>query len=848
MSSVGPSQPPFSRPAPSFESQGRRLLYYGVAGGAVVLALFTAWSSLRHQVFSSSYMPHFYCYLGSRGLVWSHVVTDSLIGISYLAISLTLAHLVYRGRHEIPFHWMFLAFGLFIVACGFTHFMEVVTVWVPVYVLSAVVKGFTAVASLTTAIALPFIVPQILLMVHKAGESDRYLKSLQVGLLERDAAQTELRKTNELLEARVHERTLELGKANKILDTSEKQYRHLFESNPMSMWVFDRDSLKFLAVNEAAIRHYGYTRDEFLSMTIADIRPGEDVPKLMNSVSMTVPGLSEAELWRHRKKDGTIIQVEITSHPISLDGRAAELILSHDVTEQRKNQESLRQSEERFATAFRSSPLAITISTEKEGQYVDANDAFVNMMGYRREEIVGKTAHQLRIWVDPEDRQQMVQQVDQTEQAEPLETRFRTKSGDERRVRISAGRILLDGKPCILANTLDITESRLLEEQFRQAQKMEAVGRLAGGVAHDFNNLLSVIMGYSEIAQDAAPRGTAVRNHLDQIKKAAERAAALTQQLLAFSRQQVLQPKVLDLNAVVHSVSKMLLRVIGEDVALNLAPGEPLGSIKADLGQIEQVLMNLAVNARDAMPEGGKIMIETANVELDETYARQHQSVKPGSYVMLSFSDTGCGMDATTLARIFEPFFTTKEPGKGTGLGLSTVYGIVKQSGGYVWAYSESMRGTTFKIYFPRVDGAAEKLSAPRPELVFDRGTETILLVEDEAAVRALIAELLRGAGYTVLEANEANAAIEIAERHRNSIHLVLTDVIMPGLSGGDLIVHLRTLQPNLAILFMSGYASDLIGRAGVAEPERFLLHKPFTRKSLLTKVRAMLDNDKTQS
>ena len=848
MSSVGSSQPPFSRPAPSFESQGRRLLYCGVAGGAVVLALFTAWASLRHQVFSSSYMPHFYCYLGSRGLVWSHVVTDSLIGISYLAISLTLAHLVYRGRREIPFHWMFLGFGLFIVACGFTHFMEVVTVWVPVYVLSAVVKGFTAVASMTTAIALPFIVPQILSMVHKAGESDQYLKSLQAGLLERDAAQSQLRKTNELLEARVHERTLELGKANKILDTSEKQYRLLFESNPMPMWVFDRDSLKFLAVNEAAIRHYGYSGDEFLSMTIADIRPDEDVPKLMNSVSKTVPRLSEAELWRHRKKDGTIIQVEITSHPISMDGRAADLILSHDVTEQRKNQESLRQSEERFATAFRSSPLPITISTEKEGLYVDANDAFVNMMGYRREEIVGKSAHQLRIWVDPEDRQQMVQQVDQTEQAEPVETRFRTKSGDERRVRISAGRILLDGKPCVLANTLDITESRRLEEQFRQAQKMEAVGRLAGGVAHDFNNLLSVIMGYSEIAQDAALRGTAVRNHLDQIKKAAERAAALTQQLLAFSRQQVLQPKVLNLNAVVHSVSEMLLRVIGEDVALNLAPGEPLGSIKADLSQIEQVLMNLAVNARDAMPEGGKIMIETANVELDETYARQHQSVRPGSYVMLSFSDTGCGMDATTMAQIFEPFFTTKEPGKGTGLGLSTVYGIVKQSGGYVWAYSESMRGTTFKIYFPRVDGQAEKLSAPRPELVFDRGTETILLVEDEAAVRALIAELLRGAGYTVLEANEANAAIEIAERHRNSIHLVLTDVIMPGLSGGDLILHLRTLQPNLAILFMSGYASDLISRAGVTEPERFLLHKPFTRKSLLTKVRAMLDNDKTQS
>lgn len=848
MSSASSPQPPQLHSIRSFESEGRRLIYYGAGVGLVLTALLATWSKLRMQVFADGYMPHFYCYLGSRGLVWSHVLTDSLIGISYLAISITLAHLVYRGRRAMPFHWMFLAFGLFIVACGLTHFMEVVTVWDPMYVLSAIIKGFTAMASVATAVALPFIVPQILLMVHKAKESDQYLRFLESGLSEREAAQGELRRINELLEARVQERTLELDKANQELRASEKQYRLLFEGNPMPMWVVDRDNLRFLAVNQAAIRHYGYSGDEFFSMTIADIRPDEDVPRLVSSMARRVPGLSEAELWRHRKKDGAVIQVEITSHPITMDGRDAELILAHDVTEQRKNQENLRQSEERFATAFRSSPLAITISTEKEGRYVDANDAYTKMMGYQQEEIVGKTANELGIWVDPEDRERMVQQVDQPEQAEPLETRFRTKSGDERRVRISAGRILLDGKPCVLANTLDITESRRLEEQFRQAQKMEAVGRLAGGVAHDFNNLLSVIMGYSEIAQDAAPRGTAVRNHLDQIKKAAERAAALTQQLLAFSRQQVLQPKVLSLNAVVDSVSKMLLRVIGEDVTLNLAPGEPLGSIKADLGQIEQVLMNLVVNARDAMPEGGKIMIETANVELDETYARQHQSVKPGSYVMLSFSDTGCGMDATTMAQIFEPFFTTKEPGKGTGLGLSTVYGIVKQSGGYVWAYSEPMRGTTFKIYFPRVDGPAEKLSAPRPELVFDRGTETILLVEDDDAVRALIAELLRGAGYTVLEANGANTAIEMAERHRNSIHLVLTDVIMPGMSGGDLIVHLRALQPNLAILFMSGYASDLIGRAGVTEPERFLLHKPFTRKSLLTKVRAMLDDGKTQS
>ncbi len=849
MSSAPSPQSPHLRSAPgSREPAGWRLLYYGVGACLVLLTFLVAWSRLRRHILSTSYLPHFYCYLGSGSLVWSHVIGDSLISVSYLAISITLAYFVYRGRREIPFHWMFLAFGLFIVACGFTHLVEVVTVWLPVYVLSAIVKGFTAAASMTTAIVFPFIVPRILRMVHKAGESEQYLQSLESGLAERDAAQNELRKLNELLEARVRERTLELAKANETLNASENQYRLLFDSNPMPMWVLDSATLKFLAVNEAAIRHYGYSREEFLSMTITDIRPEVDIPKLMDSVSKRVAGLSGAELWRHRKADGTAIQVEIASHPIRLDGRDAELILSHDVTEQRKNQESLWQSEERFATAFRSSPLAITISTEKEGRYVDANDAFVRLIGYQREEIVGRTAQELRIWADPEDRSQMVRQLDQTEPTEAVESRFRTKSGEERRVQISTERIVLDGEPCVLANTLDVTEARRLEEQFRQAQKMEAVGRLAGGVAHDFNNLLSVIMGCSELAQDTIPAGTAVNKYLDQIKQAGQRAATLTRQLLAFSRQQVLEPKVLNLNGVVHNVSKMLLRLIGEDITLSLKPGEPLGSVKADLGQIEQVLMNLAVNARDAMPEGGKIAIETANVELDETYAKQHPSVRPGSYVMLSFSDTGCGMDAKTKARIFEPFFTTKGPGKGTGLGLSTVYGTVKQSGGYIWAYSEPARGTTFKIYLPRIDSRAEALTSERPDLVFDRGTEAILLVEDDDPLRALTAELLRGAGYTVLEAADGNAALEMAERHRNSIDLVLTDVIMPGMNGGDLVVHLRHLLPKLAVLFMSGYASDLISRAGVPEPDRSVLHKPFTKRSLLTKVRLVLDEAATKS
>jgi two-component system cell cycle sensor histidine kinase/response regulator CckA len=848
MSSVPSTGSPSSRFGASLEPKQQRILYFAIGCCGLLLTFAATGSKLTARVVSSGYLPHSYCYLGNPRLVWSHVISDSIIALSYFVISITLAHIVYRFWRDIPFQRMFLAFGLFIIACGFTHFMEVVTVWDPVYFLSAFLKGFTALASITTAIALPFLVPEILLMVRKAKESEQYLRFLESGLSEKEAAQGELRKINELLEARVQDRTLELAKTNEELRTSEKQYRLLFESSPMPMWVFDRSTLKFLAVNEAATRLYGYSCEEFLAMSIAGIRPKEDIPKLMDSMSKRGSGLSEAEVWRHQKKDKTVIEVEITSHAISVGGREAELILSHDVTEQRKSEETLRQSEDKFAKAFRSSPLPITISTEAEGRYIDVNDAFVKVMGYERQEVLGRTACELGIWVEPQDRCKLLEILEPHGRAQALATRFRTKSGEERRVQISAERIVLDGIPCMLANTLDVTESQRLEEQFRQAQKMEAVGRLAGGVAHDFNNLLSVIVGYSELAQDLIAPGANVRKHLDHIKQAADRAAALTRQLLAFSRQQVMEPRVLSLNTVVHNISKMLLRVIGEDITLSLKPGEPLGSVKADLGQIEQVLMNLVVNARDAMPDGGKIIIETSDIDLDATYAKQHLPVPSGSYVMLSLSDTGCGMDAKTMSKIFEPFFTTKGPGKGTGLGLSTVYGIVKQSGGYIWAYSELGQGTTFKIYLPRVDSPAEVLAVQKSDLVFDRGTETILVVEDDNALRAVTSDLLRGAGYSVLEADDGNAAIEVAEQHRDSIHLVLTDVVMPGMNGTDLIAHLRRLQPKLAILFMSGYASDLIARAGVQEPERFVLHKPFTRTALLKKVRATLDDHSVTS
>jgi PAS domain S-box-containing protein len=389
----------------------------------------------------------------------------------------------------------------------------------------------------------------------------------------------------------------------------------------------------------------------------------------------------------------------------------------------------------------------------------------------------------------------------------------------------------------------DVTHELELEERYRQAQKMEAIGRLSGGIAHDFNNLLFVINGYSELLLERHfDMPGPWRNYLEEIKKAGDRAARLTQQLLIFSRKQTLQPEVLNLNKVVTDVEKMLRRLIGEDIELVTCLDQELGQVKADPGQLEQVILNLAVNARDAMPHGGKLTIETANVELDETHTRQHLKLRPGPYIRLALSDTGVGMDQQTLERIFEPFFTTKEHGKGTGLGLATVYGIVKQTGGDIWAYSELGHGTTFKIYLPRADEPIPTSEPPSSFFDLPRGQETILLVEDEEAVRALTREILEMSGYTVLEAGHGGEALLLCEQHQNPLDLLMTDVVMPQMSGRTLAERMKALYPELKVLYISGYTDEAIVHHGVLGPGLFFLQKPFTPNSLASKVREVLD------
>jgi PAS domain S-box-containing protein len=666
---------------------------------------------------------------------------------------------------------------------------------------------------------------------------------------------------------------------------SERRYRLLFESNPLPLWVYDSETRALLAVNNAAIDQYGYSRDEFLAMSIFEIRPPEDVPALLNTVAELDEGGDNTGIWRHRKKDGSIIDVEITSHTLEFAGRPARIVLAVDITE-RKRMEAERQvmfeiiqgviATDNLEGLLELIHHSIGKLTYADNCFVALHDPATDLMHFEfwvdkldpcpppRPPGIGFSGYVLRTGQSLLLNRELAERMYRSGEVEksgspsaswlgvPLRTHSRTigvlvvQHYEDEHAYGERDLEFLESVGNQVAIAIDRkraeTSLRATEEQLRQSQKMESIGTLAGGIAHDFNNLLTAINGYSELALRKLEADHPVRSKIEEIKKAGERAAALTRQLLAFSRKQLLQPRVLDLNSVVTGMGKMLPRMIGEDIDLRIELDSSLGQVKADPGQIEQVILNLAVNARDAMLDGGYLTIKTGNVHFDRKLSKRRLVVEPGHYVMLSVSDNGCGMDAETRTHIFEPFFTTKEVGKGTGLGLSTAYGIVKQSGGSVWVYSEVGLGTTFKIYLPRVDEVLEVEESSEDSRAVGRGNETILLVEDEDMVRDLSKEILEAYGYSVIAAPNGQEGLRICKEFEGPIDLMITDVVMPQMSGRELAENIGTLRPDTRVLYMSGFTNDAVVRHGVLDDGMCFIQKPFSPDSLALKAREVLN------
>lgn len=636
--------------------------------------------------------------------------------------------------------------------------------------------------------------------------------------------------------------TDELTRSQQVLRESEERYRLLFEQNPNPMWVYDLQTLAFLAVNHAAIQHYGYSCDEFLAMTIKDIRPPEDIPALLKQVEQVSDGYGACGVWRHRKKNGTIIDVEITSHTVTFDRRTAELVLPRDITDRKRAEEAILASEQRFQVFMDNSP-AVAFMKDEEGRYLYVNEPFARCFGRPQAEWIGK--RDIDLW--PEEVATCLRENDLAvmagEHVVQLEEVVPTPDGKPHYWLVFKFPFRdCFGNEVLAGMAIDTTDRKRLEGQLRQAQKMEAIGQLAGGVAHDFNNLLTVISGYSELLQHHLSADETLRRQAEQIKIAGDRATALTRQLLAFSRQQVLRPVVLDLNVVVTNLLQMLPRLIGEHIELKTALDPRPTFVKTDPGQLEQVLLNLAINARDAMPDGGTLTIETSNVALDETACRRIGTISPGSFVQLTVHDTGCGIDAATQTRIFEPFFTTKDIGKGTGLGLATVYGIVTQSRGAISVNSAPGRGASFAVYFPAGEVKEEPADDGMTLTQSQAGWETVLVVEDQQSVRGFVRNLLMLNGYHVLEAADGSEAMDICRQHPGEIQLVVTDLVMPGMSGRVLAERIAKEQPKVKILYMSGYTDDSVVHTGVAQAGLAFLQKPFSPTMFTHKVREVLD------
>jgi len=631
--------------------------------------------------------------------------------------------------------------------------------------------------------------------------------------------------------------------SSRELENNLTLLRGITEGTTDAIFVKDLEG-RYLMMNSAGARILGRKVEEIIGKVDEELFDAEAGRAIMANDRMVVQS-GQVQTYEEPGTAGGVSRMYLATKGPYRDpqGRAIGLLgICRDITDRKRAEEEIRRSQQKLRIHFEHTPLAV-VEWDLEFHVTAWNPSAEGIFGYSRDEAMGRHGSFI---VPPHARQhvdQVWQELLKVHGGERNTNENVTKDGRiiscewyNTPLRNESGQVL-----GVASLVQDVTERVALEEKLRQSQKMEAVGRLAGGVAHDFNNLLTVILGYAQILSEGLPAGRLADSTL-QIKSAADRAAGITRQLLAFSRKQVLSPRIINMNDIVLNLDSLLRRLIGEDIEVLTVPSNELGSVKADPGQIEQVIMNLALNSRDAMPHGGKLTLETANMTLDEKYAGEHQPISPGAYVMLAVSDTGLGMSPEVQARVFEPFFTTKEVGKGTGLGLSTVYGIVKQSGGYIWVYSEPGRGTTFKIYLPRVDQPAQTLSMDRRPASVQLGSETILLVEDDPQLRQLTSSVLAHCGYKVLAASTPKEGLEICRANHRDIHLLVTDVVMPGMNGRQLAEQILQISPKTRVLYISGYTANAIVHYGVLDAGLWFLPKPFTLSALVSKVREVLD------
>ncbi len=640
------------------------------------------------------------------------------------------------------------------------------------------------------------------------------------------------------------------NRAEDALRSSREVFSNVFRSSPTAMSLQDLENdNRFVDVNAAFERVTGYTRREVLGKTPGEVGlPVDAAAREEVAKRVQTQGRVAHVLHRFARKNGEIGTGLLSLETILIDDRRHAVVSVLDITERDRAEAALRVSQQRLSTIFHASPVAMLVSELETGRIDEVNDTLLQMIdASSAEQVVGRTSVEIGL-IDAEVRAGMLQTVRAHGRIDGFLTTVQRLNGAKFFAELSVSSFEQGGMRYLLTSLVDVTErvrtqerEKELQAQLAQAQKMESIGRLAGGVAHDFNNLLTVINGYSKLLLGPMAKDNPTRGDLEEIVKAGERAAALTQQLLAFSRKQILQPQTLNVNHVLANMQSLVRRLVGEDIAVGLALNAENPMVHADRHQLEQVIMNLTVNARDAMPNGGRLLLETSVVEHDEVYAAAHSGAQAGRYAMFAVTDTGIGMDAATQRQIFEPFFTTKGAGKGTGLGLAMVQGIVSQSGGHIYVYSELDHGTTFKIYLPLLDHATPAVEKP-PARVSLVGTETILVTEDQDDVRNFTALALRNCGYRVIQASGPAQALEVCEQHHEPIHLVLTDVVMPGASGRELVAQLTQKRRGIRVLYMSGYTDDVIVQHGILEENVRFLQKPFSAEDLARKVREVLD------